>query len=113
VRVWSNQAPSAQGVPQLTGRCLQCVRREFGEEPRKRRTLVAIGGFDAAGRPWRIGVDRAIQLIRDYGQVFRIFGPGGARLTVVHGRKSSYLRSVADGQTRNNLKQLPDCQPPR
>ena len=56
-----------------------------------------------------MGADRAIQLIADYGQVFRVYGPGGARLRVVHGKRRNYLRSVADGADRNNLRSLDEC----
>ena len=103
VRVWG---PARDVAP--TGRFVWCADHDRPKNKNK-GAIATIGGFDPQGRRWRMGADRAIQLIADYGQVFRVYGPGGARLRVVHGKRRNYLRSVADGADRNNLRSLDEC----
>lgn len=100
VRVWG---PTRYVEP--TGRYVSCV----DHVSKKKRAVCTLGGVDPMGRHWRISAARATTLIADYGQVFRVFGPRGARVTVVHGKRGPYLRSVNDGTERNNLRSLDEC----
>lgn len=105
VRVWGPKRPMV-----FTGRFVDCVERAYGEGKRKRKKLItAIGGSDPQGRRWRMDAGVAAGLIDECGQIFRVHGPGGARLASVHGKYGTYLRSAPDSQTGNNLSELRCC----
>ena len=62
------------------------------------------------GAGWKLTRQEAINLIRDYSNVFYIFVNGNkAYLKIVRGPHGEYVQSYVDGKPTANLLALPEC----
>jgi hypothetical protein len=76
---------------------------------RSRSRILAVGGVDALGQPWRLSEDAAIAAIDAGRRNFYVERPVGDRVQVVVARRGRrrYMKTTADGDRPNNLLELP------
>jgi hypothetical protein len=88
---------------------VDCVVRADRVSPHHRIRM--IGGQGRDGQPWRLGEEAAIAAIENERATFYIEWPKGRRqdLVVGQGLGKTYLKTEDDGDSPDNLLQLPDC----
>jgi hypothetical protein len=86
---------------------IRCINKQPRNDPYHRITHV--GGFGTSH--WKLPVDDAIGMIERGEWQFYVAHPSGGIVGVVVASKNGhkYLKTIADGDTPDNLLSLPEC----
>lgn len=89
---------------------ISCINKQPRNDPY--RQITHVGGLNSDGGRWKITQDDAVARIEKGTNEFYVERPTGDRVNVVVAisrPRNKYIKTVADGDTPNNLLSLPEC----